>query len=328
MAMPYRILGRTGVKVFPLCLGTINFGYRTPREQSFEMMDAYVASGGNFIDTANSYSDGRTEALIGDWMKERGTRDRVVLSTKVWNRRSEHVNDQGCHRWHIVREVENSLRRLKTDRIDLYHIHRPDPDTPVDQTLRALDDLVRAGKVVYIASCRLAGWQLSEAHFLAEKMGTARFEVEQAQLNIIDRRMENEVLPFCRKYGMGATCWGPVAKGRLCGTYTRGGRRVPEGTWYAEHQQKDFPAPQWPIMEGVDRLADARGCTSGQFALAWVLQVAGVTSAIMGPRTMEQFRENMGALELRLTEEELRAVDALNPVGNLAWDLASGPVPR
>ena len=147
-----------------------------------------------------------------------------MLATKFWNLRSEHVNDQGSHPWHIVREVENSLRRLKTERIDLYHVHRPDPDTPVEESLRVMDDLVRAGKVVYAASCRFTGWQLAEQHFWAERMGTVRFEAEQAQLNIIDRRMENEVLPFCRAYGMGATCWGPVAKGRLAGTYTRGGR--------------------------------------------------------------------------------------------------------
>src|ERR1700729_1503287 len=167
--MQHRVLGRTGVKVSPLCLGTMNFG-------------------------------GRSEEVIGDWLKNTGLRDRIVLSTKVHGRRSPHVNDAGNSRWHIVREVEQSLKRLQTERIDIYHIHRPDNDTPIDQTLRALDDLVRQGKVLYLASSVFAAWQLAEAHFIAEKLGTARFDVEQPQLNIIDRRIEAEVLHFCRKY--------------------------------------------------------------------------------------------------------------------------------
>jgi aryl-alcohol dehydrogenase-like predicted oxidoreductase len=326
MAATYRVLGRTGVKVTPLCLGTMNFGGRTDQAEAFRILDAYKEVGGNFIDTANVYNDGRSEEVIGNWMKERGTRDQVVLSTKVHGRRSAHVNDAGNHRWHIVRDVENSLRRLKTERIDVYHIHRPDADTPVDQTLRALDDLVRAGKVLYLASSVFASWQLAEAHFLAEKYGWARFDVEQPQLNIIDRRIENEVLPFCIKYNVATICWAPVARGRLAGTYTRGGRKIPEGTWYAAQKKTDFPAVQWPIMEAVDRMADARGCSSSQFAIAWCLQVPGVTCPIIGPRTLEQLKDNLGALNIKLSAEELKAVDALNPPGNLARD--AGPVPR
>jgi hypothetical protein len=174
--MQYRILGRTGVKVSPLCLGTMNFGGRSDAAESGRILDQYIELGGNFVDTANVYNDGRSEEVIGDWMKKTGLRDRIVLSTKVHGRRSPHVNDAGNSRWHIVREVEQSLRRLKTERIDLYHIHRPDPDTPIDQTLRALDDLVRQGKVLYLASSVFAGWQLAEAHFLARELGTARLK--------------------------------------------------------------------------------------------------------------------------------------------------------
>jgi aryl-alcohol dehydrogenase-like predicted oxidoreductase len=326
MAATYRVLGRTGVKVTPLCLGTMNFGGRTEQAEAFRILDAYREVGGNFVDTANVYNDGRSEEVIGNWMKERGVRDQLVLSTKVHGRRSPQVNDAGNHRWHIVREVENSLRRLKTERIDVYHIHRPDADTPIDQTLRALDDLVRAGKVLYLASSVFASWQLAEAHFLAEKYGWARFDVEQPQLNIIDRRIENEVLPFCMKYNVATICWAPVARGRLAGTYTRGGRKIPEGTWYAAQKKTDFPAVQWPIMEAVDRMADARGCSSSQFAIAWCLQVPGVTCPIIGPRTLEQLKDNLGALDIKLSAEELKAVDALNPPGNLARD--AGPVPR
>lgn len=326
--MQHRILGRTGVKVSPLCLGTMNFGGRSGAAESKKILDHYLELDGNFIDTANVYNDGKSEEVIGQWMKERGTRDRIVLSTKVHGRRSTNVNDAGNHRWHIVREVENSLKRLGTDRIDVYHIHRPDPDTPIDQTLRALDDLVRQGKVLYLASSVFAAWQLAEAHFLAKEMGTVRFDIEQPQFNIIDRRIETEVLPFCRKYEIATITWAPLARGRLTGAYTRGGRKIPDGTWYSAQGKKDFPASQWPLMEGVDRLADGRGISSSQFAIAWCLRTPGVTCPIIGPRTLEQLKDNMAALKVSLTAEDLAAVDALNPPGELCRDKGMGPVPR
>jgi aryl-alcohol dehydrogenase-like predicted oxidoreductase len=326
--MHYRTLGRTGVKVYPLCLGTMNFGGRTDPAESHRVLDHYLEVGGNFIDTANVYNDGRSESVIGEWMAERGNRDRIVLSTKVNGRRSPHVNDAGNHRWHIVREVEQSLRRLKTERIDLYHIHRPDPATPIDQTLRALDDLVRQGKVLYLASSVFAAWQLAEAHFIAKELNTVRFDVEQPQLNIIDRRIETEVLPFCQKYEIATITWAPLARGRLAGTYTRGGRRIPDGTWYKAQNKSDFPAVQWPLMEAVDKLADAHGISSSQFSIAWCLQVPGVTCPIIGPRTLDQAKDNLAAVNITLTPDELAAVDKLNPAGELCRDRELGPVPR
>lgn len=326
--MQYRILGRTGVKVTPLCLGTMNFGGRTDEAESRRILDAYAAAGGNFIDTANVYNDGKSEDIIGRWLADTHKRDEVVLSTKVHGRRSPHVNDAGNHRWHIVREVEKSLRRLRTERIDVYHIHRPDPDTPIDQTLRALDDLVRQGKILYLASSVFAAWQLAEAHFLARELGTARFDVEQPQFNMIDRRIEAEVLPFCRKYEIATITWAPLARGRLAGTYTRSGRKIPQGTWYHAQNKTDFPASQWPLMEALDQLADAKGISSSQFAIAWCLHVPGVTCPIIGPRTLAQLQDNMAALTVQLTAEELKAVDALNPPGNLCRDPHAGPVPR
>lgn len=326
--MQYRVLGRTGVKVTPICLGTMNFGGRTDADESHRVLDAYVELGGNFIDTANVYNKGASETIIGDWMLKAGTRDRIVLSTKVHGRRSEHINDAGNHRWHIVREVEQSLKRLKTDRIDVYHIHRPDADTPIDQTLRALDDLVRQGKVLYLASSTFPAWQLAEAHFTARELRTARFDVEQPPLNILDRRTEAEVLPFCRKYEVATITWAPLARGRLAGKYTRGGRRIPEGSWYQAQGKTDFPSCQWPVMEGIDRLADAKGCTSSQFSIAWCLNVPGVTCPIIGPRTVEQVRDNMGALQVSLTADDMKAVDELNPPGELCRDRSAGPVPR
>ena len=326
--MHYRILGRTGVKVTPLCLGTMNFGARSDEAQAGAIMDAYTSLGGNFIDTANVYNDGRSEEIIGRWIKQTSKRDEIVLSTKVHGRRSPHINDAGNHRWHIVREVEKSLKRLNTERIDVYHIHRPDADTPIDQTLRALDDLVRQGKVLYLASSVFAGWQLAEAHYVAQTLGTARFDIEQPQLNIIDRRIESEILPFCRKYEVATITWAPLARGRLAGVYTRGGRKIPKGTWYDAQKKTDFPASQWPVMEAVDRLADVRGISSSQFAIAWCLQVPGVTCPIIGPRTVDQLRDNMEALKVKLSAEELKAVDELNPPGNLCRDPQLGTVPR
>ena len=326
--MEYRKLGRTGVKVTPLCLGTMNFGGRSDVAESTKILDSYVELGGNFIDTANVYNDGRSETVIGDWMRETGSRDRIVLSTKVHGRRSPAINDAGNSRWHIVREVEQSLKRLKTERIDIYHIHRPDPETPIDQTLRALDDLVHAGKVLYLASSVFAAWQLAEAHFVAEKLGLARFDVEQPQFNIIDRRIETEILPFCRKYEIATITWAPLARGRLAGTYTRGGRKIPGGTWYDAQKKTDFPASQWPLMEAVDKLADAKGVSSSQFAIAWCLQVPGVTCPIIGPRTVEQLKDNMGAIGVSITAEESKAVDALNGAGELCRDRNLGVVPR
>jgi aryl-alcohol dehydrogenase-like predicted oxidoreductase len=326
--MNYRVLGRTGVKVTPLCLGTMNFGGRSDEKESRQVLDAYIELGGNFIDTANVYNDGRSEQVIGQWLKERGLRDKIVLSTKVHGRRSPHINDAGNHRWHIVREVEQSLKRLQTERIDVYHIHRPDNDTPIDQTLRALDDLVRQGKVLYLASSVFSAWQLAEAHFIAKGLGLARFDIEQPQLNIIDRRIEADVLPFCQKYQIATITWAPLARGRLAGTYSRGGRKIPDGTWYKAQGKTDFPPSQWPVIEGVDKLADARGCTSSQFSIAWCLQVPGVTCPIIGPRTLDQLKDNMTALNIKLSSDELKSVDALNPPGELCRDRSMGPVPR
>jgi aryl-alcohol dehydrogenase-like predicted oxidoreductase len=308
----------------------MNLGGRSDSTESERILANYAELGGNFIDTANVYNDGRSESIIGDWMKTSGggSRDKIVLSTKVHGRRSPHINDAGNHRWHIVREVEQSLKRLKTDRIDIYHIHRPDADTPIDQTLRALDDLVRQGKVLYLASSTFAAWQLAEAHFVAERLGTARFDVEQPPFNIIDRRIEVEVLPFCRKYEIATIVWAPLARGRLAGTYTRGGRKIPEGSWYRAQNKTDFPASQWPLMEAIDKLADAHGVSSSQFSLAWCMQTPGVTCPIIGPRTTEQLKDNMAALGVTLSPQEMKAVGDLNPPGELCRDRTLGPVPR
>jgi aryl-alcohol dehydrogenase-like predicted oxidoreductase len=181
---------------------------------------------------------------------------------------------------------------------------------------------------LYLASSVFAAWQLAEAHFVARELGTARFDVEQPQLNIIDRRIEAEVLPFCRKYEIATITWAPLARGRLAGVYTRGGRKIPDGTWYKAQNKSDFPASQWPLMEGIDRLADARGITSSQFAIAWCLQVPGVTCPIIGPRTLDQLKDNMGAMKVTLSADDLKAVDALNPSGELCRDRGLGTVPR
>ena len=313
--MDYRILGRTGVKVAPLCLGAMNFGKRTEADEAMGILSRYVEMGGNFIDTANVYAGGRSEEIIGRWMKENGTRHQVVLSTKVFGKRSPHVNDKGNHRWHIVREVEQALRRLQTDFIDLYHVHRPDPDTPIDHTLRALEHLIRQGKVLYIASSTFPAWELCEAHFVAEKLNIPRFDVEQPPFNILDRSAETEVLPFCRRYNVAVINWGPLAHGLLCGKYTRGGRHFPEDAAFASKSEADYSSQQWTVMEGVDRLADECGIASSQFALAWCLHHPDLTCPIIGPRTVAQLEDNMAAVDVRLSPDVREKVDQLSPPG-------------
>ena len=182
--------------------------------------------------------------------------------------------------------------------------------------------------MLYLASSTFPAWELCEAHFVAKELGTARFDIEQPQLNLIDRRIEADVLPFCRRYGVATMTWAPLARGRLAGTYSRGGKRFPDGSWYAEQGKTDFPAAQWPVMRKVDELADGLGCTSSQLAIAWVCQVSGVTSAILGPRTVEQLTDNLGAARVELRGDDLAALDAINPAGELARDPSAGPVPR
>ena len=317
--MQYRNLGRTGVKVSELCLGCMMFGAKTELDESCAIIDRALEAGLNFFDTSNSYSRGRSEEFVGTALKRNGKRHRVVLATKV---RSQMADDDpnmvGNHRRMIIDQCEASLRRLQTDYLDLYQIHRPQSDVPIDETLRALDDLVRAGKVRYIGTSTFAAWQLVEALWAAKEYGLNRFVCEQPPYNILDRRIERELVPMARTYGFALIPWSPLGGGLLTGKYrrdmpaaaeTRYGN--PQATWL--HHRLN--ARMYDVIEGVSAVAAARGCSVGQLALAWCAQQPGVTSPIIGPRTLAQFEENLGALEVKLTADELKKIDALAPPG-------------
>ena len=232
MEMEYRLLGRTGVRVSPLTLGCMMFGRRTEPEDAYAIVDRALDAGINFLDTANVYSRGRSEEITGEALQRNGQRARVVLATKVHGTMDDDdPNAQGTSRRHLVEQCEASLRRLQTDWIDLYQLHRPRPEIAIDETLRALDDLVRAGKVRYLGTSTFGAWQVVEALWAAKELGLNRFVCEQPPYNLLDRRVERELLPMCQTYGLAAIPWSPLAGGLLTGKYRRG-EPPPEGTRY------------------------------------------------------------------------------------------------
>ena len=312
--MEYRNLGRTGIKVSPLCLGAMMFGGRTEFNDGVAIVDKAMDQGINFIDTANVYNRGISEEVVGEGIKRRGRRDTMVIATKVHGvMDSEDPNGQGNSRRHIIQQCEQSLRRLQTDWIDLYQIHRPQSDIPIDETLRALDDLVRSGKVRYIGTSTFAAWQLMESLSVSERLNLNRFVCEQPPYNLIDRRIERELVPFAQTYGVGIIPWGPLAGGLLTGKYRRG-EPLPEDSRYASaapRQRERLNERVYDVIEGLEPIAESKEATLSQLALAWAMQQPGVTAPIIGPRTMEQFDDNMAALRIRLSEDDLKAIDAV-----------------
>ena len=318
--MEYRKLGRTGLKVSPLCLGAMMFGRRGNADHAacLRIIHRALDAGINFVDTANVYSNGESEQIVGEAL--RGRRDRVVLATKVHGEMGPGPNDRGNSRAHILREVENSLRRLQTDYIDLYQIHRPDPETPIEETLSALDDLVRAGKVRYIGSSTFAAWELVESYWVSDRHNLARFACEQPPYSIFVRGIEKDVLPVCQKYGTGVIPWSPLNRGWLAGKYRKGQALDPESRASrgdAFIDQPDSPAGQrkLDLVEELIPMAQEIGANLAQYALAWTLTNPVVTAPIIGPRLMEQLEDNLGALEVTIPAEHLRRIDQLVPPG-------------
>jgi aryl-alcohol dehydrogenase-like predicted oxidoreductase len=320
--MEYRQLGRTGVKVSTLCLGCMMFGGKTGPEESYAIIDRALDAGINFLDTANVYSRGRSEEVTGEALKRNGKRAQVVLATKVHGTMDDDdPNAQGNSRRHIIEQCDASLRRLQTDYIDLYQIHRPRPETAIDETLRALDDLVRAGKVRYIGTSTFAAWQLLESLWASKELGLNRFICEQPPYNLLDRRIERELIPMAQTYGIGLIPWSPIAGGLLSGKYNRNAP-PPADARYANVQ--DNPLMQrrlndriYDVLEGLEPIVKEKGCTMAQYALAWVAQQPGVTSPIIGPRTMEQLEDNLGALEVAIGDEERARIDEIIPPGRM-----------
>jgi 1-deoxyxylulose-5-phosphate synthase len=320
--MEYRSLGRTGVMVTPLCLGTMNFGGPTNEEDSVSILNHALDVGINFIDTANSYNNGESERIIGKYLKESGKRDQVVLATKVFSRMGSLPNDGGASRFHILKSVEDSLRRLQTDHIDLYQQHRPSLTIPQDESLRTYDDLVRSGKVRYMGCSTFPAWMVMEALATSERNNLVRFVSEQPPYNLVDRRVENELIPLCLRYGLAVLPWSPIAGGILGGRYSaseeipEGSRATRMGAMFVDRITKGAKK----VAVELAKMAQERGLTSSQLALLWLKDQPAVTSPIIGPRTLAQLQEALGIIDMKLNESDRPLFDALVHPGNAVAD--------
>ena len=312
--MEYVRLGYAGVRVARVCLGTMTFGREADEEMSFHIMDRYVELGGNFFDTADAYSAGASEEIVGRWLKKRGARHDIVLATKVHTTMGPGPNDGGLSRLHIQQGVEDSLARLQTDVIDLYQIHRWDPEVPVEETLEALNDLVRAG-VRYIGCSNLTAWQLSKFLYTADLFGLTRFISLQPIYNAINRGIEREVLPLCEDAGLGVIPYNPLAGGMLTGKYKRG-EQLPSGARlgaFSAYYDRYYTDMSFDVVEAFVAKAEERGVSPAQLALAWVLADPRVTCPIMGARNLDQLNDTIQGLDIRLTPEERDEIPAVPP---------------
>lgn len=320
--MNYRTLGRTGVKVSPLCLGAMNFGGPTNEVDSIHIINRALEAGFNFIDTANVYNGGESERIVGKALAENGKRHKVVLATKVFSVVGNGPNDRGGSRYHIMKACEDSLRRLQTDHIDLYQLHRPPMENPQDETLRALDDLIHAGKVLYIGSSTFASWMIMEGLALSEKFHLARYISEQPPYNLLDRRVENEISPLCQKYGIAILPWSPLAGGILTGRYTSkdtypdGSRATRTGAFFTDR----ITRKGLQVAEKLGVMSQERNLTTAQLALLWCKDQPGVTSPIIGPRSLSHLEEFIPVLDMALKEEDRALFDELVHPGNAVAD--------
>ncbi len=329
--MEMRFLGGTGVRVSVLCLGTMTFGKNQWQMGNMTLPEVKEAiklcldAGVNFIDTADVYSYGESEDLLGQAIQ--GIRKDLIIATKVRMRMSNKPNDIGLSRHHILESCDASLKRLRTDYIDLYQVHIWDPVTPLEETLRALDDLVRWGKVRYIGVSNYAAWQIMKALWVSDKHGWVRFQSLQALYNLAIRDIEVELVPLCQDQNLGILPWSPLAFGLLSGKYRRGAP-MPEGT-RMQGPLKNFLRTDWDrvynIVDVLDEIAKGHGVPVAAVALAWLIQKPGVTSVIIGARTLDQLRENLKAAEVKLSEDEMRRLDEISarPAPYPQWMIAT-----
>lgn len=319
--MNYRYMGKTGLKVTELCLGAMTFGRETTEADSHAIMDHFVEVGGNFIDTANVYTRGVSEEIVGRWLKTQ-TRDDLVIATKVRFPMGDGPNDVGLSRKHILREVEESLRRLQTDYIDLYQVHCWDRGTPLEETLSTLDGLVKSGKVRYIGVSNYSGWQLQKAIDLSNRMGWEPFTCLQPQYNLLCRSTEWELMEVCRNEGLGVIPWSPLRGGWLSGKFKRGMSAPPEDSRIHTAEQKGWSESwsnynneyTWTVLDALHAVAEDVGKTPAQVALNWLLQQPGVTAPIIGARTMQQLQDNLDASGWNLDAEQVARLNAASEI--------------
>jgi aryl-alcohol dehydrogenase-like predicted oxidoreductase len=310
--MEYRRVGRTGLKVSEICLGTMTFGHGTDEAESRKIVDLAFQGGVNFFDTANSYGGGQSEVLLGKALK--GRRHQAIVATKFFNPMGKGPNDSGMSRAHLMQAIEDSLRRLQTDYLDLYYIHHVDTQTPLEEMLRGLDDLVRQGRVRYTACSNYEAWRLMEALWISDHHGWARFSCYQPQYSLVVRDIEEELIPLCQHKGLGVVVWSPLAGGFLSGKYRPGQRTLAEtrsGEGWA-YPQRYFAPSADQTLQALLEVAGKTGRTPAQVALRWCLEQPAITSVIIGARTLEQARDNMLAGSFCLEGESLAKLDEVS----------------
>jgi aryl-alcohol dehydrogenase-like predicted oxidoreductase len=318
--MRYQNLGPTGVLVSELCLGTMTFGEAwglggIDESQADQIVGRSLEAGINFVDTADLYSDGHSEVLLGQALQG-ARRDQVVLATKAYGRMGPGKNDAGLSRYHLIRACEASLRRLRTDRIDLYQVHAYDAITPIDEVVRALDDLVRSGKVLYVGLCNMAAWQIALALGRADAGGFSRFISAQMYYSLVGRDLEHEVVPLCLHERLAILPWSPLAGGFLSGKYRRDQAKHPDGSRFATSKFGEFPPVNkdlgYRVVDKLVDLAQKHGTSPAAIALKWLLTKPGVTSVIIGARRLDQLDANLASTSLALPSEDLAALDELS----------------
>jgi len=317
--MEYRQLGRSGMRVSQLCLGTMSYGGRTDETEAVQIVNEAIDLGINFIDTADVY--GPSEDYIGKALADNGRRDEVVLATKAVWKMGDGPNDWGASRYHLTRAVESSLRRLQTDRIDLYYLHVIDPTTPLDEILETLDTFVQQGKILYVATSKWPSSLVCEFLMNAKFQGRPQTVAEQSPYNMLDRRLENEMAWMCLRHGIGLCVFAPLCQGILSGKYRRD-EPAPEGARLSGAGPSHYllTPGAYDVVEQLRPLVAERDCTMAEYAIAWVMQQPFITSAIVGCRTVEQLQSAVGACDVTFTEEELNKIDEIAPPGTAVSD--------
>ncbi|MDX9990414.1 MAG: aldo/keto reductase [Anaerolineales bacterium] len=316
--MNYRNLGRTGLKVSPLCMGTMQFGWSVSEEDSYPVLSAAYEAGINFFDTADIYSrwaegnpGGVSETILGKWIKKSGVRrENLVIATKVRGKMGEGPNDEGLSRVHILRAVEASLKRMQIETIDLYQTHWTDSATPIEETLRALDDLVRQGKVRYVGASNYAAWELMQALWTSDKLGLVRYDSLQPHYNLLNRaEFERELRAVCLAYGVGVIPYSPLAGGFLTGKYRKDGVLPADSARADGVQRRYFNERGWTTLAAVEKLAAEKSTNVSAIALAWMLADPLISSPIIGPRSLAQLTDNLAALAISISPQEKAALD-------------------